>query len=103
MTILRHTTVLALASLLVLCVVGSGFAACIQGATSDCCADSHECGDPVCAVGAVCHCSCAHTGILPPVVGLKALAVACGEVDSERVSAFVPQVSRDLFRPPRFV
>lgn len=103
MSILRHTTVLAFASLFVLCVVGSGFAACIQGATSGCCADTHQCDDPICAMGAVCHCACAHTGILPAVVGLKTLAVACGEVDAEPISAFVPQVSRDLFRPPRFV
>lgn len=101
MRILRQTTILAIISVVLLALIGSSFAACLLTAEVDCCEDDHDCDDPVCAEGAVCHCACAFSGVLPNIAVVAPIPALAGAVVSEPSTAFVSELSRDLFRPPR--
>lgn len=103
MKLLRHSSILALMSLCLLGLIGSSFATCLVTAESDCCETEHECDDPVCPDGAICHCACAYSGVLTVVESHKLIPTLAGELTVEPTTAFVPQISNDLFRPPRTV
>lgn len=103
MTTLRHSTILALISFCLLGLLGSSFATCLVTAESECCETEHECDDPVCPDGAICHCACAYSGVLTAVEFHDLIPTVAGELNAEPVIAFVPQLSSDLFRPPRIV
>lgn len=98
---LRHTTLVALASIFVLLLIGSSFAVCLVTAEEDCCRETHECDDPVCADRAACHCACAYSGVLPTGVVSAPVPMVSGELTCEPATEFVSQLNNDLFRPPR--
>jgi len=101
MTLLRHSAILAIIGLCLLALISSSFASCIVTAEANCCADDHECDDPVCADGAICHCACAFSGVLTKLQVHTRIPTLSGMMNSAPVIAFVPQLSMDLFRPPR--
>lgn len=101
MKLLRHTSTIALLSLLLLALIGSSFVACMITAEADCCEDDHECDDPVCADGAICHCACAFSGVLPKIEVPTMIPLLAGKMTSDPVVVFVAQLCDDLFRPPR--
>ncbi len=98
---LRNTTLLTIASLLLLALFTSSFAACLVTAEIDCCEDDHECDDPLCGDGAICHCACAFTGILPATPIITPIPVLAGKLSADLNSTLVSRVGCDLFRPPR--
>ncbi len=97
----RHTSILAVFALCLLALIGSSFATCVVTAEDNCCEDDHDCNDPVCPDGAVCHCACAYSGILTTVNSHDLIPTISGEISVEPSMAFVPQFTSDLFRPPR--
>lgn len=101
MKIMRRTSTLALLGLILLALIGSSFVTCMITAEADCCEDDHECDDPVCADGAICHCACAFSGILPKIEVPTMIPLLAGEITADPAVAFVAQLSSDLFRPPR--
>ena len=98
---LRNTSLLTIASLLLLALFTSSFAACLVTANIDCCEDDHECDDPLCGDGAICHCSCAYTCILPETPVITPIPILAGKLSANLNSVVVSHVSLDLFRPPR--
>lgn len=103
MKLMRCTSTLAVLGLILLALIGSSFVTCMITAESDCCEDDHECDDPVCADGAICHCACAFSGVLPKVEVPTMIPLLAGEMTADPVIPFVPHFSSDLFRPPRTV
>lgn len=101
MRLLRHTSIIAIASIFLLLLIGSSFAACLVTSEVDCCADEHDCDDPFCEDGAICHCACAYSGILLESSEMTPIPTLSGILSCDPATAFVPQLSRDLFRPPR--
>lgn len=98
---LRHTSILVFASLVLLAVLGFGLAAPLATAEADCCGNQHQCCDPLCTDGAMCHCACAQAGILTTTGAITPIPRLSGELRPTAVAVFGPQLSRDLFRPPR--
>jgi hypothetical protein len=96
MTFVRNKTILASASLILLALFASSMAVCAVAAETDCCADERDCND-----GAICHCACAYTGILPEVSAITLIPILAGKLTTHRSSASVSAFSRDFFRPPR--
>ena len=101
MEIMRRTSTLAILGLILLTLIGSSFVTCMITAEADCCEDDHECDDPVCADGAICHCACAFSGVLPKIEVPTMIPLLAGEMTVDPVTPFVPHFSSDLFRPPR--
>jgi len=103
MTRIRKSSTLAIIGILVLGLFAGSYATCFVTATANCCDDEHECEIPACANGALCHCACAYSGVLPVTDVHQPIPLISGQLGSESDVACVPHISNDLFRPPRLV